>query len=239
MSAKIIFITGTDTGAGKTVLTALALCHLQFQGKRAAALKPFCSGTWEDTDLLRSLHQPPLLRSEVTRWFFKAPIAPRVAARREGLSISLHDALAEITRSAVGLDYLLVEGAGGLLTPLGDNFNLLNLIQELADEVLIAARNKLGVINHALLTIDQLQISGIRHWKLALMGDGLDQSSETNFEALAECLNGDSTRLYQISELDGFGIASAANYAKLSNWSMETLLMRKSRGSFLDKQKGL
>lgn len=224
MAAKNIFITGTDTGAGKTVLTALALCHLQSQGKRVGALKPFCSGSWDDTDLLRFLHRPPLPRTEVTRWFFKAPVTPLVAARQENRSVSLHDALAEITVRAADLEYLLVEGAGGLLAPLGNNFNAINLIQELDANVLIAARNKLGVINHALLTIGQLQIRGIHRWKLALMGEKLDESSESNFEALSECLKGDASRLYQIPDLQGFDTASALSLALLNASLLNPLL---------------
>ena len=223
MAAKIVFITGTDTGAGKTVLTALALCHLQSRGERAAALKPFCSGSWEDTDFIRGLHRPPLRRVEVTRWFFKAPMTPLLAARLENQSVSLSEAIDEVAHRAADLDCLLVEGAGGLLAPLGNGFSAIDLIRELRAEVVIAARNKLGVINHALLTVRQLQTQGIRHWQLALMGGKLDESSESNLEALAECLKTDSARLHQIPELSGFDPSSARTFAALHHSQLNAL----------------
>ena len=153
MAARIIFITGTDTEAGKTVLTALSLCHFQARGKRVRALKPFCSGGWEDADLLRSLHQPVLSREQISPWFFSEPLAPLIAARHEHREVERSQVLQTVRNASANLDILLVEGAGGLLTPLGTGFNAVNLIQDLGAEVLIAGRNRLGIINHALLAI--------------------------------------------------------------------------------------
>jgi dethiobiotin synthetase len=209
MSARIIFVTGVDTEAGKTVLAALSLCHLQAVGKRVRAVKPFCSGGWQDTDLLRQLHRPALSRQEVTPWFFEKPAAPLIAARQENRLVELDDVLQTIREYSTDLELLLVEGAGGLLAPLGIDFNAVDLIRELNAEILIAGRNKLGIINHALLTIAYLKSHRLSHWRLVLMGENQDPSSATNREALAECLKEDSVLLHHLPEFDRFDETNA------------------------------
>ena len=209
MAARIIFVTGVDTDAGKTVLTALSLCHLQAVGKRVRAIKPFCSGGWQDTDLLRQLHRPTLSRHEVTPWFFEKPTAPAIAARQENRLVGLGEVLQMVRETSADLDLVLVEGAGGLLAPLGIDFNAVDLIRELNAEILIAGRNKLGVINHALLTVAYLKTHRLSPWKLVLMGENQDPSSATNREMLADCLKEDSTRLHQVRELHRFDLTNA------------------------------
>jgi dethiobiotin synthetase len=204
MAARIIFITGTDTEAGKTVLTALGLCYFQVAGKCVRAFKPFCSGSWNDTDLLRQLHKPPLPREQVSPWFFNEPLAPLIAARRENQEIQLQEVLQMIHMAAATADVLLVEGAGGLLSPLGIGFNALSLVQELNSELLIAGRNRIGIINHALLTIACLESNRLHSWKFALMGGNQDPSSATNHETLMDCVDGGSDRVHSIPEFDRF-----------------------------------
>jgi dethiobiotin synthetase len=209
MAARIIFITGTDTEAGKTVLTALGLCYLQAGGKRVRAFKPFCSGSWNDTDLLRQLHKPSRPREQVSPWFFNEPVAPLIAARHENREVQLHDVLQTIHKAAAAVDVLLVEGAGGLLSPLGIGFNALTLIQEFKPEVLIAGRNRIGIINHALLTIACLESHRLHSWKFALMGGNQDPSSATNHETLMDCVDGGSERVHSIPEFDRFDETNA------------------------------
>jgi dethiobiotin synthetase len=110
----------------------------------------------------------------------------------------------------VDADVLLVEGAGGLLSPLGVGFNALNLIQELNAEIVIAGRNRIGIINHTLLTVACLESHRCRTWKFALMGGNLDPSSESNLEALADCLREGSERIHSIPEFARFDETSAA-----------------------------
>jgi len=192
---RIIFITGTDTGVGKTLLTALLLSHLRQQGCRALAMKPFCSGSevgLTDVDILYRFQDHELATHEINPFFFPEPLAPLVAARRHRLRITLDDVLerirAVINQRLVPIQnpkskvqnsqnsVLLIEGAGGLLAPLGEGFNLLDLIAAIKDQgssiqhpasstqhpaptihTFIVARNQLGTINHTLLTVHALQ----------------------------------------------------------------------------------
>src|SRR5579859_4085747 len=130
MAAKIIFITGTDTGVGKTLLTALLLFHLRKKGVRALAMKPFCSGGRGDIHLLQSLQPGELSDDEANPFYFPQPLAPLVAAKKNH-QIRLSDVLARIQKITRKCERLLIEGSGGLLVPLGENFTVADLIAAL------------------------------------------------------------------------------------------------------------
>ena len=125
---KIIFVTGTDTGVGKTVLTALLLAHLRGQGRDALAMKPFCSGSRGDARLLHGLQDGCLTLDEVNPFYYDKPVAPAAAPRR----VPFPDALARIRALANRCEVLLIEGAGGLLAPLGDDYTARELIARTA-----------------------------------------------------------------------------------------------------------
>ena len=126
---RIFFITGTDTGVGKTVLTALLTQFLRERGVNAAALKPICSGGRDDArEIISPRWTATLSLDEINPWHFRAPIAPLLAARRERKRVRLSEVLAQIRAMQKRFDVLLVEGAGGLLSPLGENFNSRDLI---------------------------------------------------------------------------------------------------------------
>lgn len=187
--ARTIFITGTDTGVGKTVLTASLLHYLRSRGERALAMKPFCSGGRDDVMLLQTLQPGELTDDEVNPFFYTEAVAPLVAQRkRKGLKVALKEAVQKIRAVARRCDVLIVEGSGGLLVPLGEKFTVAGLIAALKCEVLIVARNRLGTINHTLLTVaaaGQLK----RPMKVVLMDCGdRDDSTETNFAILRERL---------------------------------------------------
>jgi dethiobiotin synthetase len=187
--ARIIFITGTDTGVGKTLLTGLLLHHLRQSGCRALAMKPFCSGSRADTEFLHSVQDGELTPDEITPFFFAEPLAPLVAARRHYRSVRLPQVLRPIRHVAGRCECLLIEGIGGLLVPLGEGFAVRDLIAKLGCEVVIVARNRLGTINHTLLTVDALQHIGILGLKSVLMSsqEG-DFSARSNSRILAELL---------------------------------------------------
>jgi dethiobiotin synthetase len=158
---KAIFITGTDTGVGKTVLTTLLLAHLRQSGHPAFALKPFCSGDRADARVLHGLQDGDLTLDQVNAFHFREPLAPMVAARLHGQRIRMNDALRRIRqvsfviqnqKSKIKNPLLLIEGAGGLLAPLGEGFNAADLIKKLRCDVIIAAANRLGALNHTALT---------------------------------------------------------------------------------------
>ncbi|HEY1663488.1 MAG TPA: dethiobiotin synthase [Verrucomicrobiae bacterium] len=184
---QIYFITGTDTGAGKTVLGCLLVSFLREQGVNAAALKPVCSGGREDARRIFSAMNGALPLDEINPWHFRAPIAPALAARRENKTIRLPQVLAQIRAMRKRFDVLIVEGAGGLLSPLGDDFNSRDLIRELRATPVVAAPNRLGVANHVLLTLEALPKKIRDRTRVVLMSSSQpDSSAATNATLLAK-----------------------------------------------------
>jgi dethiobiotin synthetase len=167
---KILFVTGTDTGAGKTVLTALLLAFLRQGGANALAMKPFCSGSRHDARLLHRLQSQCLTIEEVNPFYFDKPLAPAAAADPGQPRISLYTTLKHIRCLASRCDLLLVEGAGGLLAPLGKGYTLRDLIRPMRGQVIVVCRNRLGVINHVALTTEALQRAGIKEFTVVMMG---------------------------------------------------------------------
>ena len=153
---KIIFITGTDTGVGKTVLTALLARFLRGRGVSVAALKPVCSGGRADALALHRALGGSLTLDEINPWHFRAAVAPSFAARLEKRKVKLSPVLAHICATQKNFDVTLVEGAGGLLSPLGADFNSRDLLAALSATPVIVAQNKLGTVNHILLTLEAL-----------------------------------------------------------------------------------
>jgi dethiobiotin synthetase len=187
--ARIIFITGTDTGVGKTLLTGLLLHHLRQSGCHALAMKPFCSGSRADTEFLHAVQDCDMTFDEITPFYFSESLAPLVAARRHHRSIRLPEVLRQINRVSDRCPCLLIEGIGGLLVPLGKGFTVRDLIAKLDCEVIVVAPNRLGTINHTLLTVDALQHIGIRRLKAVLMGSKEGAfSARSNRRILAELL---------------------------------------------------
>ncbi len=155
--ARTVFITGTDTNVGKTVLTALLLAHLRRRGMRALAIKPCCSGGRGDVELLGALQDHELEPDEMNPYFFSEPVAPLVAARKQRQKILLPDIVELVRRVARQCECLLIEGAGGLVAPLAEDGTALDLIRALNCETVVVTPNRLGVINHTVLTMLALQ----------------------------------------------------------------------------------
>jgi dethiobiotin synthetase len=188
---QIIFVTGTDTGVGKTVLTALLLHHLRDTGIRALAMKPFCSGGRADVRLLQSLQPDALSDHEMNPFYFARPVAPFVA-QKHGRAVRLREVVQKIGKLKERCDWLIVEGSGGLLVPLGPGFFVADLIAKLKCRVIIAARDRLGTINHTLLTVGALRAAGLkpRDLNVVLMSQRTrDASCSSNGLTLAELLD--------------------------------------------------
>ena len=177
----IIFITGTDTGVGKTILTALLLCHLREKGIHALAMKPFCCGGRDDVEFLQKLQPGELTNSEVNPFYFEAPIAPLIAANQIHRKIKKRDTVAKIKSIKGRCDILLVEGIGGVMVPLGEKFFIRDLIEELSCNVVLVAKNSLGTINHSMLSVSALHIANGKELTILLMGQKkADISSKSN-----------------------------------------------------------
>ncbi len=186
---RIIFITGADTGVGKTLLTGLLLHHLRQSGCHALAMKPFCSGSRADTEFLHAVQDGELTPNEITPFFFAEPLAPLVAARRHDRAIRLPDVLQQIKRVAIRCQCLLVEGIGGLLVPLAEGFTVRDLIARLQCDVIVVSPNRLGTINHTLLTVEALKTIENKGLKVVLMSHkNQDASAGSNRRVLTELL---------------------------------------------------
>ncbi len=122
-------------------------------------------------------------------YYFEQPIAPLVASAGRG--IRLRDVVGKIQKISRRCDCLLIEGSGGLLVPLGPGFTVADLIRSLNCRVIVVARNRLGTINHALLTLSALRSYGVKRnaVRVVLMAQGKkDLSSRTNRQVLAKLL---------------------------------------------------
>lgn len=150
------------------MFTALLLHSLRARGVRALAMKPFCSGGRGDARLLQSLQRGELADDEMNPFYFAAPLAP-LAAAPTGKAIRQADTLRKIKRVGAKCDILLIEGSGGLLVPLGPSFTVADLIGKLKPRVMVVAPNRLGTINHTLLTVAALERIGIRRKRLGIV----------------------------------------------------------------------
>jgi dethiobiotin synthetase len=164
-----LFITGTDTGVGKTIVTGAIAAHLSRRGRRVGVCKPIASGcvhrreglVSEDAEFLAHHARSPFPLDVICPQRFAEPLAPAVAAQRQGVQIDwpvVDHAIKEI--SAAG-DCLLVEGVGGVLVPLDQTHTVLDLARWLKLPAVIVARAGLGTINHTLLTVKALQQAGV------------------------------------------------------------------------------
>jgi dethiobiotin synthetase len=153
---NFFFVTGTGTAVGKTVFAALFAAELHRRGLRAAALKPVCSGGRADALQLWRASGRLLTLDQVNPWHLRAPLAPVLAARREGRRLHLAEVLQHIRQVATGFETVLVEGAGGLLSPMGEDFDSLDLVVQLKAAPFVVGQNKLGAVNQVRLVLNAL-----------------------------------------------------------------------------------
>jgi len=184
---RVLFITGTDTGVGKTVLSCLLARRLFARGVSVAAYKPLCSGGREDALALHAALHGLLDLDAINPWHFRAPLAPLLAARREGKTIQLADVVKGAKRLLLQHDLLLVEGAGGLLSPLGEGFNARDLIRAWHATPVVVCPNRLGAVNQALLVLAALPTAAEQRAQVVLVAQPQrDASTASNAALLAE-----------------------------------------------------
>jgi dethiobiotin synthetase len=188
--APILYITGTNTGVGKTTLAVQLLKAARARNLKIGALKPFCSGGRQDAEQLHALQTAGLTLDQVNPFHFRDPLTPLQAARNEGQKIYLLDALKTIRDALAHGHPLIIEGAGGLLSPLGQGFSLLDLIQNIPGKGAIVAQNTLGSLNALLLTSQRLPIPPSHQAIVYMSQPQPDPSAQTNASLLASLLPG-------------------------------------------------
>ena len=191
-----IFITGTDTGVGKTFTTCGLISVLSGMGKRIGVLKPAETGCRlqhgvlypEDATRLQAFSQTIVSLDHVCPYRFAPPLAPSVAAAQAGVSINPSHIATVFSAIATQHDLTFVEGAGGLLVPLVGRYTFADLARDLALPVLVVVGSKLGALNHTLLTLRhaQSQALPVLGYILNHPYPEVDAATQTNAQTLRE-----------------------------------------------------
>jgi dethiobiotin synthetase len=185
-----LFVTGTDTGVGKTFV-ACALAHaLRAAGRRVGVVKPVETGVEgepEDARRLAAAADDRVPLDEICPYRLRAPLAPSVAAAWEDVAIDVDRMVALIERRARTVDVLIVEGAGGLLVPVTATVTYLDLAVRLRMRTVIVAANRLGTVNHCALTSRVAAGAGLDVVGFVLSQPSAehDLSAETNAATIA------------------------------------------------------
>lgn len=184
---KGFFVTGTDTGVGKTIISSGITSVLNERNFDVGVYKPLLSGISRehpesDTNLLKEASKTSLSYDEITPFEFKEPLAPYVAGKLEGKSIVLADVLNHWNQIKEKHKYFIIEGAGGISVPLGIDFLVSDLIKAFNLPIIIVARPNLGTINHTYLTVKYAESIGIKVAGIIINGksDEFDLAEDTN-----------------------------------------------------------
>lgn len=188
---RILFVTGTDTGCGKTFVSTALIHALRARGERVLAMKPVASGCESTPDGLRNADALALQAAaslqlpyeRVNPFAFAPPIAPHIAAGQAGVRISLDAIIGSARQLAAQCDVLVVEGVGGWRAPLTDTEDVADLALRLRAGVVLVVGLRLGCINHALLTAAAIGAGGAR--LAGWVGNRLDPGMEHPEENLA------------------------------------------------------
>jgi dethiobiotin synthetase len=170
MSTSGLFITGTDTGVGKSLIAGALMLRLRDAGLRVAGLKPVAAGCRatpeglrnEDAELLARCASDPWPYNTVNPYALAPAIAPHLAAAEAGVTLELGPIRAAYEELAAASDAVVVEGAGGWLVPFDAHTTLADLAVDLGLDVVLVVGLRLGCINHALLTANSIASHGLR-----------------------------------------------------------------------------
>lgn len=191
------YVTGTDTGAGKTLASAALLHALRARGLRAVGMKPVASGCtmgahgWRNDDALQllSASDPQPDYADVNPFAFVAPVAPELAAADAGVTVTLAPILEAHARLARQADTVLVEGVGGWAAPLSATIDQSDLVRALELPVVLVVGLRLGCISHARLSARAIAADGARliGWIASEIDPDMDRRDD-NFALLRERL---------------------------------------------------
>ncbi len=210
-----LFITGTDTGAGKSILTASLVAAMSAAGERVVAHKPAVTGLDEppsaegwpaDHELLALAAgmDPP----DVSPLLFGPAVSPHLAARLAGVALHPGRMVAEAKRHAEA-GTLMVEGIGGLMVPLSDDFTVRDLAVELGLPLIIAARPGLGTINHSLLTLAAARSAGL-DVRAIVLTPWPQQPSEMELSNRASIARLGEVQVHTLAQVRGMGRSALA-----------------------------
>jgi len=191
-----LFVVGTDTGVGKTILSLTLMQYLYSRHYKPFYIKPAQTGCRDpydtDSDARLIYHYVEELKdkdcAESVIYCFREPKAPYFAARSEGKTVEMAFLLNEIARRGADHAPLVIEGAGGLFVPLTEQDMMIDLVTQSAAKPIIAARAGLGTINHTLLTIEALNHRGIEPLGVVLIDADKPQTDSAMIEENREAI---------------------------------------------------
>jgi len=203
-----VFVTGTDTGVGKTSFTIWLLRRLRERGVRCAGYKPICCGDRDDALQLQAAGSSGLTIDEVNPIWLRIPAAPLAAARGEDRIIDLPALREGFVRLKERFDFVAVEGVGGWMVPITSDYFSNDLAAELGLAVVVVAQNRLGCLNHTLLTVSAIAAAGLKCAGVILnhFTPATDIALRTNGEILRCCL---SVSVFERFESDSTEIPAA------------------------------
>lgn len=221
-----LFVTGTDTGVGKTILAAAVVAALRARGMAVRALKPLITGLDEPQDPLwpsddRLLGEVSgMAPEEITLRRYGPPVSPHLAAALSEESLDGPTLVQEVRDRSGGAGTVVIEGAGGLLVPIGDGYDMRSLAADVGLPVLIAARPGLGTINHTLLTLEAARAGGLEVAGVVLTPWPVTPSpmEESNRQTIAQLGAVDVSVLPTISRPSVELLAGAGADLPLSRW---------------------
>lgn len=186
------FITATDTAAGKTYVTCLLLRALRAAGREAAGFKPVCCGSRADVAEILEAGAPGLTAEEVNPVFYKMPLAPLAAGMLENRPFEMEAVLRTWRGLSSRYEDIVVEGCGGWEVPLTESLTVGDLAVALGLPVLVVVNNRLGALNHTVLTVRAIEARGLRCAGLILnyVADSRDTASISNAAVLRAVLPG-------------------------------------------------
>ena len=200
LPGKGLFITGTDTGVGKTMVTGAIARSLAERGLDVEVFKPIASGCWRrreglvssDAEFLAHWANSKFSLEEINPIRYRQRLAPITAAKVSGEEIDWETVRLSYHNLLAGSEILLVEGIGGVMVPLERDYLVLDMMADMGLGVLVVAENKLGVLNHAILTINAckargLEVLGVVFNRYGVIdGDMAQESNESILEEVCE-----------------------------------------------------
>ncbi len=188
-SPTVVVVTGTDTGVGKTWATASLARAARAAGRRVVAIKPFETGcssqraAQEDGVVLAEASGQQAPAEALVR--LREPVAPPEAAEREGVVLDYNGVVRELRALVIGSDLALIEGAGGVLSPLTWNQTVIDLARDLGARVLVVAQDRLGTISHTVSALKLLSWHDVRATGVVLIPpEHPDASTGSNARAI-------------------------------------------------------
>ena len=186
-----LFITGTDTGVGKTYIATRLLELLRASGESCAGMKAICCGDRRDAELLLAVGSEGLTIDDVNPVWLKTPAAPIVGGLMERVDIDIEHILAAFRTLQNRVEHVIVEGTGGWMVPIHRNYFVSDLAVAMKLPVLAIAYNRLGCLNHAVLTVQSVAAHGLRCAGLVLNNseETSDMATVTNADILRKILD--------------------------------------------------